>query len=171
MENKDRIETTVEALLNKAGAEHLYSNLTIKYNMRGKSAGQFQYKNNSYILRFNMGILETNGWEKYENTVTHEVAHLINYYRNGSYKNGKRVFPHGREFKNIMGELGAVANTTHDYALPESVKKSNTFTYECNCQEHELGKIRHERMQKGVYKGKKYSLSCKKCGQKLRLKR
>lgn len=127
----------------------------IKFNLTGKAAGMaiFPHRANP-IIRFNTQLLIENREAFLKRTVPHEVAHVI---ARGLF--GKRIKPHGQEWKQVMGLLGAEASRCHSYDVSRSVRrKLKRFTYHCQCRSHQLSSIRHNR----VLQGQRYHcLSCK----------
>lgn len=126
--------------------------LQIKFNIKGQTAGQVQYKkNNEFIIRYNPTLLVNGEYKDFlEETVPHEVAHVITHIVYGKVK------PHGSEWKRIMRSFGKNPQTYHNYNLKKSrnVKK---FRYKCKCKHHFVGLKVHKKIHLG------YSYSCKKC--------
>ena len=120
------------------------------FDLTGGAAGCFSYNGQNMKLRFNMPIAEANS-DKFHETVVHEVAHLVDYVRNG-YKmrklaNGNRDM-HGRYFKSIMEELGVEARTYHSYVVPEG-RRQRRWEYTCSCMTHAVATVTHNRIQRG----------------------
>ena len=113
-------------------------------------------------MNLNAGLLEEFGDAYIEEVVIHEFAHVIT---KGLYK--YRVKPHGYEYQKICRDLGyahVAAPTTTTFnkskhiAKIESKRKPRvTFTYKCNCQTHEMSKLRHNK----ILNGAKYT--CRTC--------
>ena len=171
-EYKSTIKNEVEKNIQQA--EQLFGRdferLPISFNLKGKTAGM--YKSTSYgnmkkgvNFRFNLDMVELNGWEKFKDTIPHEVAHHIT---STIYPSAK---PHGREWKGVMMALGYNPSRTHEM---KAVKNNNKkeYVYECDCGlDHTLSATLHNRVQKGVFKGRKYTRSCKKCKAEIRFVR
>lgn len=110
---------------------------TIQFNQGGKSAGSARLQHNE--LRFNPTLLQENHAHFIQQTVPHEVAHLITFQLYG------RVKPHGKEWKNIMlGIFNLAPDTTHNYDVNNVIGK--TFTYHCQCSTHQLTIRRHNKV-------------------------
>jgi len=111
----------------------------VMFNQTGKSAGSARLQLNQ--LRFNPILLQENKTHFIQNTVPHEIAHLLVYQLYG------RTKPHGKEWQNIMiGIFQIPAKTTHSYDI-NSVK-GKTFTYQCYCSQHLLTIRRHNKIQR-----------------------
>jgi len=129
-------------------------------NLRGKSAGQYRYdpRRRTSTLRFNKALLDYYGAQFIEETVGHEVAHLVvhQYY-------GRNVKPHGAEWQYVMKSvLNQEPTTRHRYDLNvvPSVRKTQQFSYVCKCIDkvHKLGATRHNRASSGVGQ-----YACRRC--------
>lgn len=126
----------------------------VHVNIRGTMAGQARIDDNQ--LRFNPQLLHQYGDQFIRDTVPHEVAHLA------AYKaHGRRIRPHGPEWKSIMRVLGADASRCHNYAV-QPTRQLQRYRYRCRCREHELTSIRHKRAQRGT------RYICTDCGTRLR---
>ena len=123
----------------------------ISYDLRGLAAGQANYRKNK--IRFNRDLLEKYTREFVEQTVPHEFAHLVTY-----RKFGRRIKPHGLEWKSVMIAFGVKPARTHSFKVIPS-RRLKRFLYRCECPDfsYELTSIRHNRVQRGnLY-------LCKKC--------
>lgn len=111
-------------------------------------------------LKFNVTLAEYSKRNRQfvcKEAVPHEVAHL---FASTFYPDSK---PHGKEWKQVMQDFGLNPSVRGHYDVPE--RKIETFAYVCGCQEHELTRIRHNKVKQGRTK-----YTCKDCGEKLRLK-
>ncbi|MFT5879860.1 MAG: SprT protein [Moritella sp.] len=126
---------------------------TINFNQRGKIAGSARLQVNE--LRFNKVLLLENHQHFIFQTVPHEVAHLIVHHLYG------RTKPHGREWQYIMIKIFELAaKTTHQYDIGSV--KGETFTYACQCREHQLTVYRHNKIVRN-----KAGYLCRYCKQAL----
>lgn len=115
---KEEIETYVANTLMRAknifGIE--LPLIEVKFNLRGRCAGKckcIQVGNKLfYELQFHpkMALLNKN----FEQTVIHEVAHLIAHEIHG-FNVGR---PHGLRWKDIMNVFGAKPETYHHFTIP-----------------------------------------------------
>lgn len=126
-------------------AEHFYERSfprpEVRFDLRGKSAGAAYPLRN--LLRFNVGLYQGNKEHFLQQTVAHEVAHLL-----VSQLHGLRVRPHGREWREVMEKLFRLpALRCHDYRLP-SVWRT-FYEYACDCRRHDFSPQRHGRARRG----------------------
>lgn len=130
----------------------------IRADIRGKTAGYFRVQPNGFsIINFNPALFEKHAEDFLKQTVPHEVAHLVAYQHHGF-----RIRPHGQEWQSVMHLFGAEINRCHSYDV-DHIKHRHYryFEYRCNCKQHALTAIRHNRILKGqVY-------HCRKCHQPL----
>jgi len=122
-------------------------NVEIRCDLRGKSAGQLQrYNNGQLLIRYNLQIAELQPESFIEQTVPHEVAHIITW-----LCHGKRARSHGREWQSVMQFFGfPQAPRCHNFALPKkAARQQRRWHYQCQCQQHWLSTTRHNRISKG----------------------
>lgn len=135
----------------------------ISTDLRGRCAGQAFYCQNK--IRLNGGLLEKYPVEMMEETLPHEIAHLVVHEVYGR----TNVKPHGYEWKNCMRVLGVNPKTRHNMNTDNCGggrwARDNVYVCGDNCVEHRLTAVRHKRVQSG-----QTSLSCRKCGNTIRLK-
>lgn len=109
----------------------------LDFTLKGGVAGQAFRRN---ALRFNLYHLRYHTEEMINQTVPHEVAHLI------VYANFPQAKPHGREWKEIMRLLGALPERCHSYSSDIRTKK---WKYTCACNTIRfLSTRRHNQIQK-----------------------
>ena len=121
----------------------------IKYTLTGTTAGTAR---GDFELNLNAKLLEDN-WELYfEDTIPHEVAHLIDFNLYGIQYNHTRRGPqrisHGSTWKNIMRQLGGNPTRTHDMDVSKTAQPKRKFIYVCECCKKEitLSIIRHNKL-------------------------
>lgn len=157
--NQQQIKTAVEALWDKART--LYPNLpvqapTVGFYDRGAAAGRAHIKR--HHVEFNT-VLAAQNAEAFNNTVSHEVAHIAQYIM------FPRSQPHGREFKMIHRQLGGSGTTYHSYnvlMVKRFRKGSGVFTCSCPDRQHVLSP---EKTIKHLFYG---NFKCTACGGKLK---
>ncbi|MGF1701560.1 SprT family zinc-dependent metalloprotease [Photobacterium makurazakiensis] len=126
---------------------------TVSFKQRGKIAGSARLQ--GWEVRFNPVLLTENPHAFLNEVVPHEVAHLV------AFKLFGRVRPHGKEWKIIMADVfGVPPRTTHSFDV--SSVQGNTYTYRCQCSEHQLTIRRHNKIQRG-----QATYQCRQCEQPL----
>lgn len=127
---------------------------------KSRNAGECRWDNKigGWKLVFIKFYLDENTEYMLTQTVPHEVAHYI------AETVSHAQVGHGKMWKQLMLFFGREPKRCHNMALPQEIKV-NTYTYICNCGEHQLSKNRHTRSQKGTSK-----YSCTKCNGTLKFK-
>lgn len=142
----------------------------IDLSLKGRAAGQARWRwkkgrftrpvMDQLCIRLNLDAYRLDMQEMLEETIPHEVAHLITQILHGY----KKIAPHGAEWRAVMSDCFGItqARRTHDLTLPRARKVSRRFLYRCQCdREHLLTSIRHNRIRRGtVY-------LCRQCGSPL----
>jgi SprT protein len=132
----------------------------LRFDLRGQAAGQARWQNGRRPeLRFNLALARRHAPAFVEDTVAHEVAHLVCFACFG------RVRPHGPEWRHVMRRFGiAEPRRCHDYDLPaDTARRQRRWFYECGCRLHPLSTTRHNRIQRGLAR-----YHCRRCGEALR---
>ena len=131
----------------------------IRFDLRGTAAGMVLFPTHQPpLIRYNPILLQHNRHDFLNQTLPHEVAHLV-----ARTLHGKSIRPHGREWKAVMDFFGADTLRCHHYPTENvPVRKLRRYPYTCGCQQHQLTSIRHNRIQKGL------SYRCRQCGETLR---
>lgn len=120
--------------------------LPVAFDLSGRSAGQFIGRRDDCVIRYNPWIFARYFAENLATTVPHEVAHYAVY----RAFPGRRVRPHGREWRSVMHALDADPAVTFDLdisGLPR--RQQRQHRYECACREHALSTTRHNRVRTG----------------------
>ena len=130
---------------------------SLQFDLRGRCAGR------AYIhhIRLNPVLLIQNDPDFIEETVPHEIAHLITNRLHGFW-----IKPHGREWKSVMVALGLQPIRCHNYdvsnaqvrRMPQG-RRERRFTYACACRTVQESTRTHLKLQSG----KKWS-ACSLCG-------
>jgi len=131
---------------------------TIRFDLRGKSAGQARAKEGgNWLIRYNACLLERNPREFLAQTVAHETAHLVAF-----SLFGPGISPHGHEWRAIMGIFGASPTRCHRYNVEGlQTLHLSRYDYRCACRIHRLTSIRHNRIRRGQ------TYLCRQCGEAL----
>lgn len=142
----------------------------ISFNLKGRCSGMYRIKyGKSRIftrqqreIRYNPYIFSKYFEDNYATTIPHEVAHYVTDIIYGL----KNIKPHGKEWKAVMHAFGADASVTANYDLSGiPLKKQSLFTYRCDCRDHQLTSIRHNKINKH-----RYQYYCRYCKQTLKYK-
>lgn len=129
-----------------------------------RAAGMARSKDNS--MKFSVPIMARMDMDEQHNTVVHETCHLIAQYK--AKLKGKRIKPHGSEWKHTMHLTGYDATRCHTIDLGSiRKKKAGTKAFTCGCAD-KIYWLGAERARKAI---KHQAFSCKKCGQKLIVRR
>ncbi|VAW55374.1 hypothetical protein MNBD_GAMMA06-1503 [hydrothermal vent metagenome] len=140
-------------------------NIDITFNLKGRTAGMYRiklYKKRFFIqpqreIRYNDYIFSKYFDDNFATTIPHEVAHYVTDVIYGL----KNIKPHGKEWKAVMFAFDADASVTANYDLSGiPLKKQSLFTYQCDCREHQLSSIRHNKIKK--HHCQYFCRSCKK---------
>ena len=135
----------------------------VTFKLKGTCGGMYSSKRHE--VKVNMVLLAENEAHYLATTIPHEVAHSLQRHIYGSYHLGRRVMPHGRQWKSIMVKLGLNPKRCHTYDTSTSSQRtvSKQFEYRCSCKSFMFTIIRHRRAQKnaGCYR-------CPKCKGRLK---
>lgn len=114
---------------------------TSNFKQKGKAAGTAHLHKNE--LRFNYFMYQQDESLFIETVVPHEVAHIIVYQIYGN-----KVRPHGKEWQAVMKKIYHLEpNRTHNFDTP---LPKQSYTYQCQCQQHVFTIRRHNSAQKGT---------------------
>jgi SprT protein len=123
----------------------------VSLNLRGVCAGRAAYS----TIWYNPAIASANLEKFITRTVPHEVAHIVDRRLNGSSS-------HGPRWKKIMGDFGVPATRCHSYSNGVvKTRELKRFDYRCECRNHSVTSIVHNRMVRGQRRW------CKICKQDL----
>jgi SprT protein len=109
-------------------------------------------------IRYNSALLLRHGKDFLERTVPHEVAHYLAFLHHGH-----GIRPHGPEWQQLVTALGGTPERCHAYDVADlGARKTRRFPYHCQCGDHQLSSIRHNR----IVRGARYL--CHHCGEALK---
>lgn len=146
-ERQKQMLTRIEELINKArvlyGNDCIPSSLQIRFDLRGRSAGQAGHQNGNFWLRFNTDMMKNSGWDHlYNNTTPHEVAHIICMHK--GWDRG-----HGTAWRRVCIQLGGDGQRCHSEAV--TYAKGQTYYYTTSTgQVQAISVIRHRKIQQGA---------------------
>lgn len=137
------VDQKIESLLDTASKLYnkTFDKPQIKYTEKSTVAGRAYCVSN--IVDFNKILLSENVDQFIDQTVTHELAHILAYKIYGT-------IGHDKYWKLIMVQLGAEPKRCHSYSI-ENVKKraTKTFVYKCACRDNiQISSIRHNKIVK-----------------------
>lgn len=130
----------------------------LRFDLRGRSAGQMRIDaSGRATIRYNPALLLRHGEDFLKRTVPHEVAHYLAFVHHG-----RGIRPHGPEWQEMVRALGGVPDRCHAYDVAGlSVRTTRRFPYHCQCGDHQLSSVRHNRIIRGV------CYLCRDCGEAL----
>lgn len=149
---KDAVKTAVHHFIDMANEKYDMDMPypTIMYKVRGTCGGKAHLR--EWAVNFNEGLLVDNLSEYLNQTVPHEVAHLVDFRKHGiQYKRTRRgpvQVAHGATFYKIMRDFGVKEKRTHsmDVSKVKQTRKTTKYVYTCTCgAEVTLGAIRHKK--------------------------
>jgi len=133
----------------------------IKYTYKGAAAGFATYRTWSTTYQGDMLVQNIdNGF--IEDTVPHEIAHLIDREVNGIQYRGSRRSVHGPSWKAVLKIMNGNDSRTHNYDMSTIQRKLQMkYTYGCACgtSHHFIGAKTHRKIQRGM------KIICKTCNQ------
>lgn len=100
------------------------------------------------VLELNAAYLRHHPEEMIEETIAHELAHLVVFHLNPQ----RRQPPHGAAWQRVMREwFGVEPERTHRFdASVVPARRQRRWRYRCACREHRLTTVRHRRAEKGA---------------------
>lgn len=139
-----QIDAMVKHCLEVLGAKYnrTFETPTIVYGVKGTTAGFANYGRNE--IRLNTELLYTEWDDMLNQTVPHEVAHLV-----AGQVYGFNIKPHGGEWTLVMLYLGLAPTRCHSYNVKPSRQHARPHTYLCDCKEHKVTNYLHNKMQRG----------------------
>lgn len=158
---KSFVLARAEALVLQAQKQWLFPNPKVVFNFRtrGSAAGKAKFHpDRSIEISFNEAVFAADFDHHLQDTIAHEVAHLVCFLRYGA-----KVKPHGLEWKQVAVSLGALPKATGRYSLEGvSVHRHPRILFRCRCREHGITTRRVNKIARGAI------YLCKFCGEKIR---
>lgn len=158
LESQSVIYDKVDVLITQANVR-LHRNFALPeldFSLRGLCAGQALPR--TWQLRFNLEIYEKQPQAFLSEVPAHEIAHLIAF-----ELYGRSIRPHGKEWQAIMIKVFEQEPHTKHQLEATPTRQERKFSYRCDCQEHQIGIRRHNKITK---QGMSYR--CKRCHSALR---
>ena len=140
-------QATQDCVVRAAGLfERQFVAPPVQFDLMGRAAGQYRVLRGEAAIRYNHYIFARYFEDNLNETVPHEVAHLVVDQLWGL----RRVHAHGAEWQSVMQVLGAEPRATARYDLTGlPVRRQRRFAYSCACRTHQLTTCRHNRVQRG----------------------
>jgi SprT protein len=125
-ELRKRIEDKVRSCLDIAAKEYKrdFEMPVIRYDVRNTDGGLAYHQ--LWLIRLNLILCYENEKHFIDTTVPHEVAHLVAravYNDRVLAETGKRMRPHGKEWKEVMSLFELEAKVTHQYSVASIERK------------------------------------------------
>lgn len=136
---------------------NLLGKVDVEFGLCGLTAGTALYKRSgNHVIDLNIEGLQKFEHEMLNETIPHEIAHLVVRAVHGYRKNGKKVQPHGKEFKAVCRVLGCSEETYHSMDLTPA-RKTREFmvTSRCGRIQSKFTSVRINKMRR---KGTVYNL-------------
>ena len=155
---REQISAQTLACLRRAEAlfDLSHQPIPVHFDLRGRAAGMYRVTRQSAVIRYNPFIFARYFEHGLQVTVPHEVAHYVTDRVYGL----PHVRPHGGEWQSIMRQLGVEPRATAYFDLSGlPIRRQRRFTYQCDCDTHELSACRHNRVNQG-----RARYHCRQCG-------
>jgi len=131
----------------------------------GTTGGKAYRNINTIVLNHHFLDDPINEKHMLEQTIPHELAHLVTWL---CFPSAKQA--HGPEFRQVLGSISWNTSTHHKMDLTEvkklstQVKTKKRYVYVCDCPEkkHLMTPVAHNRIKKG------WTYRCRKCKQPIR---
>ena len=124
------------------------SDVPVVLTNANRAAGSLRSQENKgmdnlrFNLEFNTKVMDMD-WEEMEDTIPHEIAHLVDKVVHGKSSN------HGPRWQRIAKRLGSTAKRTHSVKIAAS-RRQRRFCYVATCgTEIELTTVMHNKVQRG----------------------
>lgn len=141
----------------------------IRYDLIGTSGGQAiynRYGKTVHTIRVNPVLLNENEKEIVEQTVPHEMAHVVVSQVWKHERGQQSIKGHGLEWKSVMRLFGLSPNRCHnmDVTTIRVIKGVLEYHFNCGCvgMVYKLSKTKYNRYVDGVV------YRCRKCGVQLK---
>ena len=120
---------------------------SIGWDLRGRAAGQAMRRNLYYSIRFNLDAKRMDPKHFFNETVPHEIAHLIVFELTLTGRSRDRG--HGHDFRRVCRALGGTGNRCHSIDLPKA-KVHTKYKYTTDSgRTIEVGAVVHRKIQQG----------------------
>lgn len=139
---KEEVEHVINRTLDKCGYAHKHGIITYEFNMRFTARLGDAERNH---IRFSFPLWGLCSVEEREDTIIHEVCHVINWWQMLANKKIRKA--HGPEWKYLMILAGGNPNARYDpkvvfadnydkYLKIVGGRKKTQYSYNCQCGKH-----------------------------------
>jgi len=163
LEISQQIIKRCEAVIKQAQAQYSLPMAALKLisvncDLTGKSCGKIEFRYSGFRqlksikIRFNMQAAQLELQDMLNNTVPHEVAHLVIALCPKQYQQTA----HGKDWQKVCLALGGNGKVYHKLTLTNARTQRQWQYVDSLGQAHQLSTVRHNRLQRGaVYHVKK----------------
>lgn len=138
---RDAVRKCVDLANEKYGFNVPMDNIRISFKTKGRAAGTACRRGSQYYLEFSLESADIDIREMLEDTVPHEVAHLVCFF---DYSLGRN---HDRGWKRVCIGLGGTGNRTHAQQLTKAKYRAG-YLYRASCgTEVVVGAKIHKKVQ------------------------
>jgi len=133
----------------------------VLFDLKGKTAGQACSRaHGGSQIRINLDLLRRYPRQMIQNTIPHEMAHLVTSHI--YLEHPGRIRPHGPEWKSVMAQFGRPADVTHTMHA-QATRRVRRWDYTCRCpgKTHSITTYRHRRILRGA------AYQCRLCRSRL----
>jgi predicted SprT family Zn-dependent metalloprotease len=142
-----KVREVVAIAAEKYGFNIQYHELTIDFKNKGQAAAQAwrQRRSNTYGLTFSLESARLDMDEMLNDTIPHEVAHLVNFFDPSTGSN------HDHGWRRVCIGLGGTGKRTHSQVLSKARYKAQYLYTLDSGKEHKVGpKVHKNIQQKGM---------------------
>lgn len=161
LERRAAVVESTHAWIARAGEIYgrRFDPIPVLFDLKGRVAGMYRVQRGERLIRYNPYLFAKYPHDNLAVTVPHEVAHYVTDLRYGL----RRVKPHGREWRAVMGDFGVDPAAVTDYDLDGiPTRMQRRHPYRCACLVHPLTTRRHNLILQGAARYR-----CRHCGGEL----
>jgi predicted SprT family Zn-dependent metalloprotease len=159
---------TIRALIKAAceanGVGEIAHRIIVKWSNRYTNCmGKALYRSEwDMCVTFSVPLWPRADEDERRQTIIHEACHIIARYKHQHLGGQPRIAPHGWQWKQAMQRSGIQPKRCHKVDTTGLKRRTKKFFYNCACMTHEVGAMRHKRLQAGMI------YTCRKCKTNLR---
>jgi SprT protein len=114
-----------------------------------------------WVVALNRGLFEAHPEQNLDETVLHELAHLVIAYGRRERIIKGRTTAHGDAWQRVMRQWFAIEpRRTHDQDIAHlDIRRQRRWAYRCNCKTWQITTVRHNRIQQDSLEYR-----CNRCG-------